>query len=176
MRDLSSYLSPSKARLLPEKSRERSIASHSLRQAWHYVFDYCPVLLSIYPPSGKDFLDTFLDRIETANISLNWKIFFIILKEHQKAGSLTEKLCTELMMAAAIRWTISDVSKAQSILIVEKKFGLSILGEKAAGIDEDKTFKVILHDNIDSTEDVFFSVSTSHQMEDHSDWEVPTYG
>ena len=176
MSDFGVYLSPAKARLLPVNSRERSIASHSLRQAWHYIFDYCPTLLAMYPPSGKEFLDVFLDKIEAADISLNWKVFFIILDDHKKAGTLTEDLCAELMMAAAIRWTISDLTKAQSIFIVEKNFGHSILGEKAAGINDDKTFKVILHDNIDSTNDLFFSVSTSRLAEDHSNWEVLNYG
>lgn len=79
-------------------------------------------------------------------------------------------------MAAAIRWTISDLTKAQSIFIVEKNFGHSILGEKAAGIDDEKTFKVISHDNVDGINDLFFSVSTSRQVEDHNNWEVLTYG
>lgn len=171
----STYLSPSKARFLPANSRERSIASHSLRQAWHYIFDYCPRLLALYPPSGKDFLDGFLDHIETANIGLTWKIFLLILEQHKQANTLTAELSSELIMAAAIRWTISDLSKAQSIFIIEKNFGLSVFGEKAPSIDADKTFKVILHDNTDSTNDIFFSVSTSRHMEDHDHWEILTY-
>lgn len=172
MSDYGSYLSPKKARQLPINSRERSIASHSLRQAWHYIFDYCPTLLALYPSNGKAFLDNFLDEIEHNDIGLNWKIFFLILNQHKGKGTLTKELCSELVKAAAIRWTIADFTKSQSIFIVEKTYGISILGLKADSIDGDKIFQTFIHDNIDGSDDIYFSVSTSRLPQDHENWEA----
>lgn len=172
MSDFSALLSPTKARLLPSQSRERSVASHSLRQAWHYIFDYCPKLLALYAPSGKEFLDPFLDHIEANNIGLNWKIFFHIIDQHLKDGKLTQELCADLMMAAAVRWTLSDFTKSQSIFIVEKNFGISVLGLKASSIDEEKKFKAFKHSHSEKSHEIFYSVSIERNPESHDNWEI----
>ncbi len=172
MIDYRATLSPTKARALPLNSKERSIASHALRQAWHFIFDYCPLLLATYPPSGKDFLDIFLDGLERNNIALNWKVYFHIIALLKQNGSLTKELCSELLMAAAIRWTIADFTTCQSIYIVENMFGISILGQKAEGLDKEKVFKLFLHKKTEMTEDIFYSVSIYRTPEKHEDWEL----
>lgn len=175
MPNYSAYLSPTKARMLPNQSRERSIASHALRQCWHYIFDFCPTLLAMYPPSGKAFLDDFLDHAEGESIPLNWRIFALIISLHKKNNTLTKELCAELLMAAAIRWTISDCTINQSIFLIEKKFGIAILGKKAANIDEDKVFTVLNHEATQESDDIFCSFSVARTPESHNDWDNFNY-
>lgn len=111
------FLNPAAARELPAGTRERALASLSLRQLWHLVFDPCPSLLAAHPPDGKSLLDPFLAHCEEALHPMDWRLHLELLGFLEARAPASVTTVRECLIASASRWCLGDLSPAPGLAV-----------------------------------------------------------
>ncbi len=145
--DYGCLISPAAARGLPEGSRERALARLGLRQWWHIVLDPCPALVKSFPPDGLAILDPFLQYAFERKLSMGWSLHghLLLWLEDNHFASFSEDAATELLAAAAARWTNTDQSEDKAILLhFHARPGTGIAGWKSRAAAEEN--RVVLVD------------------------------
>ncbi|NJL23787.1 MAG: hypothetical protein HC902_00460 [Calothrix sp. SM1_5_4] len=170
MNSLTAFISPSEARKLPLHSPEREIAEHALRQLWHYLYDYAPKLLGIFSPDGKSLLEDWLECHYRERASIGWWSFPILLEHPEVQSHLDKELKTEILSAAVTRWLSSDRTEAQSICLMERNYGICILGLKSEGLADSKQILCMSHSMIEAKDAIFFSTSPGRELKSHTSW------
>lgn len=112
------FLSPTLARRL--EGRNRSVASHALRNIWHFIYDDNPRLLDLFPSDGKELLDPFLDYLLEMNEQVDWKVYFRLFSFVQMnfpSKQLSPELSFDLIKSSLLSWAKLDCSNKVGVVI-----------------------------------------------------------
>ena len=120
--NLEALLSPSAAKALPQRSKERALSRLAMRQLWHAVFDPCPLLLKTASPDEWKLLEPFLEHAHARRLSMRWSLHGHLLLWLSSRGGVTAESARELLAAAASRWAVSDRTAAKGVLVRARAF------------------------------------------------------
>lgn len=178
--DLNNYLSPTRARAVPEGTKERELVSNALRNLWHTIFDPCPSLVELAPPDGKFLMEPFLDWAQGEGLSMSWTLHVHLLrwllKEPEFNQRIDESHKRALIAAAAQRWAVSNMADIRNIgkngiLIHCQGYAGYVVGaRKASAVDKGPQLKLLRLDGEPPDLDSAYAFSTAARDWEHGRW------
>jgi hypothetical protein len=130
--DLKALFSLEYARALPEGSREKALASLSIKSIWHAIFDYAPNVLSLSQyKDGKDIFELFLEWAHQKKLKMDWTLHIYLLdwlcSHPQWEKNINEKIKKELLLASVTRWSMNGMDH----ILVK---GMMLVSQRLSGI------------------------------------------